>query len=157
MEHNAEPEAVDLLLEVDDMAQLLQHVNEGNYARTCLYLTSAAAYLAEPDDSAVLHVAFDAYMKVRIRFPLFVFVFLMNFGFFLNMGNRHSSGCCSQFIVTVDTSFHLIAYQQLPVGKGGDRITCIETPWLTRCTVLDALKSRKVLTCCTVVDALHCG
>lgn len=64
MEHNAEPEAVDLLLEVEDMDQLLQHVNEGNYARTCLYLTSAAAYLAEPDDSAVLHVAFDAYMKV---------------------------------------------------------------------------------------------
>jgi 26S proteasome regulatory subunit N1 len=40
MKHNAEPEAVDLLIEVERLDLLAPHVNEGNYARTCLYLFS---------------------------------------------------------------------------------------------------------------------
>ena len=38
MQHNAEPEAVDLLLEVEKLDILLDNVNDANYSRTCLYL-----------------------------------------------------------------------------------------------------------------------
>jgi 26S proteasome regulatory subunit N1 len=65
MQHNTEPEAVDLLLEVDDIEQLLDHIDDSNYQRTCLYLTSTAAYLPEPDDRAVYTTAFKSYMKVK--------------------------------------------------------------------------------------------
>jgi 26S proteasome regulatory subunit N1 len=65
MHHNSEPEAVDLLLEVDDIEMLLDHIDETNYKRTCLYLTTTAMYLSEPDDAAVFATAFEAYMRVH--------------------------------------------------------------------------------------------
>jgi hypothetical protein len=49
----AEPEAVDLLLEVDQLEQLEQYVDDKNFARTCLYLTSCCNYLPEPEDTQV--------------------------------------------------------------------------------------------------------
>ncbi|CAK9169571.1 unnamed protein product [Ilex paraguariensis] len=42
MKHNAELEAVDLLLEVEDLDELVAHMDTTNYQRTCLYLTSSA-------------------------------------------------------------------------------------------------------------------
>ncbi len=64
MAHNAEPEGVDLALEVDRLDLVVAAVDAGNAARTCLYLLAAAAYLPEPDDAAALRAAFDAYIKV---------------------------------------------------------------------------------------------
>jgi 26S proteasome regulatory subunit N1 len=52
----AEPEAVDLLLEVDQLGQLEQHVDDKNYARTCLYLVSCCTYLPEPEDTQVMRM-----------------------------------------------------------------------------------------------------
>lgn len=66
MSHNAEPEAVDLLIEVDQLPLLEKYVDEGNYRRTCLYLTSCCQYLAEPDDKAVLKVSHAIYLKRRM-------------------------------------------------------------------------------------------
>ncbi|GMH11078.1 hypothetical protein Nepgr_012919 [Nepenthes gracilis] len=43
--HNAEPEAVDLLLEVEDLDLLVKHVDIANCKRTCLNLTAAARCL----------------------------------------------------------------------------------------------------------------
>jgi len=63
MRHNAEPEAVDLLLEVERLDLLLEHVDKGNYARTALYLVSCASYLAEPEDAGVLRVAHSIYLQ----------------------------------------------------------------------------------------------
>ncbi|CAO2814489.1 unnamed protein product [Amaranthus hypochondriacus] len=63
MKHNAEPEAVDLLMEVEDLDLLQEHVDEKNYKRTCLYLTASAKYLASPDDLLVLDIAHSIYMK----------------------------------------------------------------------------------------------
>lgn len=60
----AETEAVDLLLEVEELGWLEQYVDNENYRRTCLYLTSTSAYLPEPDDKTVLHTAYSIYMKV---------------------------------------------------------------------------------------------
>lgn len=67
MTHNAEPEAVDLCLEVERMDLIVAAIDEGNCTRTCLYLLACAAYLPEPEDSAVLRAAFDGYTKVGRR------------------------------------------------------------------------------------------
>ncbi|KAG9441817.1 hypothetical protein H6P81_017671 [Aristolochia fimbriata] len=63
MKHNAEPEAVDLLMEVEDLDMLVDLVDSTNYKRTCLYLTSAASYLPGPDDMLVLDIAYTIYHK----------------------------------------------------------------------------------------------
>ncbi|KAL4435475.1 hypothetical protein ABPG77_006237 [Micractinium sp. CCAP 211/92] len=64
MTHNAEPEAVDLLLEVERIPLLEEHADDKNYARTCLYLLGCHSYLPEPDDATVLRTAFNIYSKV---------------------------------------------------------------------------------------------
>ncbi|XP_071723522.1 26S proteasome non-ATPase regulatory subunit 2 homolog A isoform X2 [Rutidosis leptorrhynchoides] len=63
MKHNAEPEAVDLLMEVEDLDLLVEHVDKTNFKRTCLYLTGAAKYLPGPDDMLVLDIAYMIYVK----------------------------------------------------------------------------------------------
>ncbi|KAG2717390.1 hypothetical protein I3843_03G174900 [Carya illinoinensis] len=63
MKHNAEPEAVDLLMEVEDLDILVEHVDSTNFKRTCLYLTSSARYLPGPDDMLVLDIAHLIYSK----------------------------------------------------------------------------------------------
>ncbi|XP_059449342.1 26S proteasome non-ATPase regulatory subunit 2 homolog A-like isoform X3 [Corylus avellana] len=68
MKHNAEPEAVDLLMEVGYLVLLIEHVDSMNFKRTCLYLTSSARYLPGPDDMSVLHVAYMIYLKFE-EFP----------------------------------------------------------------------------------------
>ncbi|XVE92732.1 hypothetical protein REPUB_Repub01dG0125000 [Reevesia pubescens] len=63
MKHNAEPEAVDLLMEVEDLDLLVEHVDRTNFGRTCLYLKSSARYLPGPDDMLVLDIAYTIYLK----------------------------------------------------------------------------------------------
>nr|XP_011464927.1 PREDICTED: 26S proteasome non-ATPase regulatory subunit 2 homolog A-like [Fragaria vesca subsp. vesca]XP_011464928.1 PREDICTED: 26S proteasome non-ATPase regulatory subunit 2 homolog A-like [Fragaria vesca subsp. vesca] len=55
--HNAEPEAVDLLMEVEDLDLLVEHVGKTNFKRTCLYLISLARLVPGPDDMLVLDIA----------------------------------------------------------------------------------------------------
>lgn len=64
MTHNAEPEAVDLLLEVERLDLLPSYVDDKNYSRTCMYLVSCCHYLPEPDDTTVLEVAHNIYSKM---------------------------------------------------------------------------------------------
>lgn len=68
IKHNAEPEACDLLLEVNRLPEVVATVDAGNYARIGQYLLSIAQYLPEPDDTEVLRVAFQIYMKEAQRF-----------------------------------------------------------------------------------------
>ncbi|KAG5389982.1 hypothetical protein IGI04_031523 [Brassica rapa subsp. trilocularis] len=63
--HNAETEAVDLLMEVEDLDPLLDHVGRTNFRRTCNYLTSAAKYRPWPDDMVALDIAYMIYMKFK--------------------------------------------------------------------------------------------
>lgn len=77
MKHNAEPEAVDLLMEVEDLDLLTEHVDATNYKRTCLYLTSSASYLPGPDDMLVVDIAHKIYLKFKeypsaLRIALFL-------------------------------------------------------------------------------------
>jgi 26S proteasome regulatory subunit N1 len=53
--HNAEAEAVDLLIEVQRLKNLLKldAIDENNFSRICLYLVKTADYMADPDDLVV--------------------------------------------------------------------------------------------------------
>jgi 26S proteasome regulatory subunit N1 len=53
--HNAEAEAIDLLIEVQRLNNLmkLEKIDENNYERICLYLIKTADYMSDPDDLTV--------------------------------------------------------------------------------------------------------
>jgi 26S proteasome regulatory subunit N1 len=53
--HNAEAEAVDLLIEVQRLSVLLglDSIDENNYRRICLYLVKTASFMSDPDDLQV--------------------------------------------------------------------------------------------------------
>ena len=68
MKHNAEAEAIDLLMEVGRLEELVQHVDKTNCDRICAYLGSLAQYVPEPEDTTVLTAAVNALRKLD-RFP----------------------------------------------------------------------------------------
>jgi 26S proteasome regulatory subunit N1 len=66
MKHNAEAEAADLLMEVQQLGKLLEDniVDERNYERVCLYLLRAANYMVDPDDlSELFMTAYKLYTQ----------------------------------------------------------------------------------------------
>lgn len=65
MEHNAESEAIDLCIEIEQLHFLEKHTTQQNFHRVCLYLTSCVAYIPDPDNT-----------KVCFRFCGYLFRFL---------------------------------------------------------------------------------
>ncbi|XP_014228098.1 26S proteasome non-ATPase regulatory subunit 2 [Trichogramma pretiosum] len=63
MAHNAEVEACDLLMEIDRYDLLEQYVDESSYQRVCLYLTNNVPYVADPENSTLLHTSLKLYKK----------------------------------------------------------------------------------------------
>eukprot|EP00164_Ancoracysta_twista_P000419 GFYU01000568.1.p1 GENE.GFYU01000568.1~~GFYU01000568.1.p1 ORF type:complete len:882 (-),score=333.91 GFYU01000568.1:196-2841(-) len=63
--HNAEPEACDLLMEVDKLQHILTHVDDTNYVKVALYLEATSKYVPEPDDRNILKVVVDIFRKVK--------------------------------------------------------------------------------------------
>jgi len=65
--HNAEAEAVDLLIEVQRLQYLLEFedlIDETNSQRICLYLIKTADYMSDPDDFIeMLETAYEIYRK----------------------------------------------------------------------------------------------
>ncbi|WFC99485.1 proteasome regulatory particle base subunit [Malassezia yamatoensis] len=61
LQHNAEVDAVDLLLELEAVDQLAQFVNQDTYERVCLYLVSCVNLLVPPDDLLFLRTAREIY------------------------------------------------------------------------------------------------
>lgn len=64
MNHNAEAEAVDLLVEVQKLRKLVEMpvIDEKNYQRVCLYLIRLADFMSDPDDLlSLLTTAFTIY------------------------------------------------------------------------------------------------
>jgi 26S proteasome regulatory subunit N1 len=57
--HNAEAEAVDLLIEVQRLKYLLElgSIDEKNYERICLYLIKTANFMSDPDDLEVRFIS----------------------------------------------------------------------------------------------------
>lgn len=62
LKHNAEADAVDLLLEIENIEKLPQYLDNSTYARVCLYMVSCVPLLAPPDDTAFLHTAYSIYL-----------------------------------------------------------------------------------------------
>ncbi|XP_055904695.1 26S proteasome non-ATPase regulatory subunit 2 [Eupeodes corollae] len=63
MEHNAEADACDLLIEIEHLHLLLDYVDEGAYPRVCLYLQSCYPYVPEPDNLVILQTALNLSRK----------------------------------------------------------------------------------------------
>ena len=64
--HNAEAEAIDLLIEVQRLEKLknLDSIDEKNYSRICLYLIKTADYMSDPDDLAeMLEIANHLFVR----------------------------------------------------------------------------------------------
>jgi len=63
MQHNAEAEACDALMEMEQLQKLKQYVTEDVFKRVCLYLTSCVPYVPEPENTNLLKTALGIYQK----------------------------------------------------------------------------------------------
>ncbi|NXP38145.1 PSMD2 ATPase, partial [Leiothrix lutea] len=68
MAHNAEHEACDLLMEIEQMDMLEKYIDDNAYSKVCLYLTSCVSYVPEPENSALLRCALGIFRKFN-RYP----------------------------------------------------------------------------------------
>ena len=50
IDHNEEPEAVDLMMETESLDKLIKFTNEGNYDRVCNYLCACSQYAADTEE-----------------------------------------------------------------------------------------------------------
>ncbi|WFD33153.1 proteasome regulatory particle base subunit [Malassezia sp. CBS 17886] len=72
LSHNAEVDAVDLLLELEAVEQLPQFVDRDTFERVCLYLVSCVNLLVPPDDVLFLRTAHEIYRKHHRYFEALV-------------------------------------------------------------------------------------
>ncbi|XP_072163090.1 26S proteasome non-ATPase regulatory subunit 2-like [Diadema setosum] len=63
MQHNAEAEACDLLMEIEKLDLLQDYVDKNVFPRVCLYLVSCVNYVPEPEDSILLRTALNIFRK----------------------------------------------------------------------------------------------
>eukprot|EP00049_Salpingoeca_infusionum_P009476 m.159972 g.159972 ORF g.159972 m.159972 type:complete len:894 (-) comp14344_c0_seq1:1687-4368(-) len=68
VQNNAEPDACDLLMEIERMDLLEAHVDESCYDRVCLYLMSCVPFVAEPEDTQLLKTCLAIFRKFA-KFP----------------------------------------------------------------------------------------
>jgi len=73
--HNAEAEAVDLLIEVQRLKFLLEldSIDDKNYQRICLYLMKTANFMSDPDDLVEMYeTAYEIFKKQKQYFDALV-------------------------------------------------------------------------------------
>lgn len=63
LKHNAEAEAVDLLLELEEIELLPSFIDKSTYKRVCLYMISCAPLLPPPEDLSFLNTAYTIYLQ----------------------------------------------------------------------------------------------
>ncbi|KAL0478269.1 26S proteasome subunit Rpn1 [Acrasis kona] len=63
IKNNAEPEACDLLLEIERPKLIIDYSEPTNYKRICDYLESVAKYQLTPDDIEIRRIVYDVYTK----------------------------------------------------------------------------------------------
>lgn len=66
--HNAEPDAVDLMEELEIVDKLVDLVDDNTFARVCQYLLACVNLLPPPDDISFLKTAHAIYAK-HLKFP----------------------------------------------------------------------------------------
>ncbi|XP_073969023.1 regulatory particle non-ATPase 1 [Rhodnius prolixus] len=65
MEHNAEIQACDLLMEIDRLDMLDSHMDQSNYSRVCLYLVNCAVYVEEPERGNIVAGVMRHYLRFK--------------------------------------------------------------------------------------------
>ncbi|KAE8539114.1 hypothetical protein D1P53_005485 [Cryptococcus gattii VGV] len=68
LKHNAEADAVDILLEVENISAITDYVDDKTFERVCRYMVSCVPLLVNPDDNAFLETASIIYSKYD-RYP----------------------------------------------------------------------------------------
>ncbi|KAH8083342.1 armadillo-type protein [Cristinia sonorae] len=68
LQHNAEPDAVDLLEELEIVNRIVEIVDENTFSRVCQYMVACVNLLPPPDDVAFLETAHAIYVQHQ-RFP----------------------------------------------------------------------------------------
>lgn len=68
LQHNAEPDAVDLLEELEIVDQIADLVDENTYGRVCQYMIRCVNLLPPPDDISFLRTAHKIYVQ-QSKFP----------------------------------------------------------------------------------------
>ncbi|WVO18742.1 uncharacterized protein IAS62_000013 [Cryptococcus decagattii] len=68
LKHNAEADAVDILLEVENISAITNYVDDKTFERVCRYMVSCVPLLVNPDDNAFLETASIIYSKYD-RYP----------------------------------------------------------------------------------------
>lgn len=63
MSHNAEADACDLLMEIEQIDLIADQTEKDTYQRVCLYMLSCVPYVAEPEDSILIKTALKIYQK----------------------------------------------------------------------------------------------
>lgn len=61
LKHNAEADAVDLLLELEAIDRLPAFIDKNTYKRVCIYMLSCVSYLPPPDDKQYLQTVHKIY------------------------------------------------------------------------------------------------
>lgn len=65
MAHNAEADACDLLMEIEQVEMLGDYVEKDTYPRVCLYLLGCVPYVPEPEDTILLKTTYEIYLKFQ--------------------------------------------------------------------------------------------
>ncbi|EIW77206.1 26S proteasome regulatory complex non-ATPase subcomplex Rpn1 subunit [Coniophora puteana RWD-64-598 SS2] len=68
MHHNAEPDAVDLLVELEMINDIVDLVDENTYGRVCIYMIRCVSLLPPPDDLSFLRSVHAIYLRFS-KFP----------------------------------------------------------------------------------------
>ncbi|CAL1709128.1 unnamed protein product [Somion occarium] len=68
LQHNAEPDAVDLLEELEIVDRITELLDENTYSRVCQYMVACVNLLPPPDDAAFLRTAHRIYVQHK-KFP----------------------------------------------------------------------------------------
>lgn len=69
LDHNAEPDAVDLLISTEQLPRIISELKENDdIDRVCLYILSCVPFEAYPDDTILLKTVHSIY-RSRSKFP----------------------------------------------------------------------------------------
>ena len=63
LKHNAEPDACDLMLEMEVIDKMSEFVDKETFSRVCSYIIGCIPYVSPPDDIAILRTAHTIYTK----------------------------------------------------------------------------------------------
>jgi len=66
--HHAETDAIDLLIEIDQLRRIVEHISKENFERVCVYIATTTDYALDQEDKEKhLRIVYDSYIKVGQR------------------------------------------------------------------------------------------